>query len=33
MSSFRKTSCDLQNESLIDQTDLNNGDVVECKLK
>lgn len=30
MSGFRKTVCDLQNESLIEQMDLNNRDVLNA---
>lgn len=33
MSNFRKTVCDLQNESLIEQIDSYNGDVIEYRLK
>lgn len=33
MSDFRKIVCDLQNESLFEQIDLNNGDAVEYGLK
>lgn len=33
MSNLWKTVFDLQNESLMEQIDLNNGDVVEHRLK